>query len=66
MPVRFITADVFTDQVFGGNQLAVFPDARSIDAALMQSITQNSAMSRDDQASIGASQARQGTMPPVP
>src|SRR4051812_2247251 len=39
MPVRFITADVFTDRAFGGNQLAVFPDARSIDPALMQSIT---------------------------
>lgn len=27
---RFHTADVFTDQAFGGNQLAVFPDAREI------------------------------------
>src|SRR5439155_4396561 len=26
----FVTADVFTDQPFGGNQLAVFPDARGI------------------------------------
>lgn len=26
----YCTADVFTDQPFGGNQLAVFPDARSI------------------------------------
>jgi trans-2,3-dihydro-3-hydroxyanthranilate isomerase len=39
MTVRFITADVFTDRAFGGNQLAVFPDARSIDPSLMQSIT---------------------------
>jgi trans-2,3-dihydro-3-hydroxyanthranilate isomerase len=35
MRVPFITADVFTDRAFGGNQLAVFPDARSIDPALM-------------------------------
>jgi trans-2,3-dihydro-3-hydroxyanthranilate isomerase len=39
MRVRFITADVFTDRAFGGNQLAVFPDAAAIDPALMQSIT---------------------------
>jgi trans-2,3-dihydro-3-hydroxyanthranilate isomerase len=39
MKVRFITADVFTDRAFGGNQLAVFPDAKSIDPALMQNIT---------------------------
>jgi trans-2,3-dihydro-3-hydroxyanthranilate isomerase len=39
MRVPFVTADVFTDRAFGGNQLAVFPDARSIDPALMPSIT---------------------------
>src|ERR1041385_6381172 len=38
MRVPFITVDVFTDQAFGGNQLAVFPDARAIDPALMQPI----------------------------
>jgi len=27
---RFLTADIFTDRRFGGNQLAVFPDARGI------------------------------------
>lgn len=27
---RYVTADVFTDRVFGGNQLAVFPDARGL------------------------------------
>lgn len=27
---RYVTVDVFTDQPFGGNQLAVFPDARGI------------------------------------
>ena len=27
MNARYLTADVFTDRRFGGNQLAVFPDA---------------------------------------
>lgn len=36
---RFHTADVFTDRIFGGNPLAVFPDARGLDAATMQLIT---------------------------
>jgi trans-2,3-dihydro-3-hydroxyanthranilate isomerase len=38
MRYRFVTADVFTDQPFGGNPLAVLPDARGIDEALMQKI----------------------------
>lgn len=38
MRVPYITADVFTDRAFGGNQLAVFPDASQIDPALMQPI----------------------------
>jgi len=39
MRVRYITVDVFTDRQFGGNQLAVFPDAREIPPALMLDIT---------------------------
>lgn len=35
---RFVTVDVFTRERFGGNQLAVFPDARGLDPALMQRI----------------------------
>lgn len=35
MRARYLTCDVFTDRRFGGNQLAVFPDARGIDPALM-------------------------------
>lgn len=27
---RYVTADVFTDRTFGGNQLAVFPDGRGL------------------------------------
>lgn len=36
---RFHTADVFTDRTFGGNQLAVLPDARGLSAEQMLSIT---------------------------
>jgi trans-2,3-dihydro-3-hydroxyanthranilate isomerase len=36
--MRFFTADVFTDTMFGGNQLAVFPRAEGIDARVMQAI----------------------------
>ena len=35
---RYHTADVFTDQPFGGNQLAVLPDARGLDDAAMASL----------------------------
>ena len=38
MPLRFHTADVFTDEPFGGNPLAVFPDARGLSAGQMQRI----------------------------
>lgn len=39
MAYRYCTADVFTDTMFGGNQLAVLPDARGLSDAQMQSIT---------------------------
>lgn len=35
---RFVIADVFTDQRFGGNQLAVFTDGSALDSATMQDI----------------------------
>jgi trans-2,3-dihydro-3-hydroxyanthranilate isomerase len=35
---RFYTADVFTDRPFGGNPLAVLPDARGLDSTSMQQI----------------------------
>lgn len=38
MNARYFTADVFTDRRFGGNQLAVFPDAREISSVLMPRI----------------------------
>lgn len=34
----FVTVDVFTDRRFGGNPLAVFPDARGMNDADMQSL----------------------------
>lgn len=36
---RYLTADVFTARTFGGNQLAVLPDARGLTTAQMQAIT---------------------------
>ncbi len=36
---RFLTADIFTSTIFGGNQLAVLPDARGLTTEQMQSIT---------------------------
>ena len=38
MQVLFVTVDVFTDRTFGGNPLAVFPDARELSDAHMQAI----------------------------
>jgi trans-2,3-dihydro-3-hydroxyanthranilate isomerase len=35
---KFVIADVFTEQRFGGNQLAVFTDATGLDTATMQDI----------------------------
>ena len=38
MRARFYTLDVFTDKTFGGNPLAVFPDAAKIPESALQSI----------------------------
>ncbi len=38
MRARFYTVDVFTDRIFGGNPLAVFPDAAKIPEETLQSI----------------------------
>ena len=38
MRYRFLTCDVFTERRFGGNQLAVLPDAEGLDAGQMQAI----------------------------
>src|SRR5215207_5734987 len=39
VPYTFYTADVFTDTLFGGNQLGVLPDARGLTTEQMLSIT---------------------------
>ncbi len=36
--MHYLVADVFTDVAFGGNQLAVFPDAAGLDTRQMQAI----------------------------
>lgn len=38
MRYRFYTADVFTDRLFGGNPLAVFPEGRGLDAEQMRQV----------------------------
>lgn len=38
MNAHYLTCDVFTDRMFGGNQLAVFPDATEIPPELMPQI----------------------------
>jgi trans-2,3-dihydro-3-hydroxyanthranilate isomerase len=38
VPYTFYTADVFTDTLFGGNQLAVLPDARGLTTEQMAAI----------------------------
>jgi trans-2,3-dihydro-3-hydroxyanthranilate isomerase len=39
VPYEFHTADVFTDTMFGGNQLGVLPDARGLSTEQMLAIT---------------------------
>lgn len=39
MRYHYLTVDVFTDRQFGGNQLAVIPDARGLSGEQMQAIT---------------------------
>jgi trans-2,3-dihydro-3-hydroxyanthranilate isomerase len=38
MQIPFVTVDVFTDRKFGGNPLAVVPDATGLTSAQMQAI----------------------------
>jgi trans-2,3-dihydro-3-hydroxyanthranilate isomerase len=38
MKLNFVTVDVFTSRLFGGNPLAVVPDARGVTTAQMQAI----------------------------
>jgi trans-2,3-dihydro-3-hydroxyanthranilate isomerase len=38
MQLNYVTVDVFTDRPFGGNPLAVVPDARGVTSEQMQTI----------------------------
>src|SRR3954469_22757410 len=38
VPYQFYTADVFTDTIFGGNQLGILPDARGLSTEQMAAI----------------------------
>lgn len=40
MHYRYYTADVFTDRIFNGNQLAVFPEAHGLEHEQMQRVAQ--------------------------
>jgi len=42
---RYLHLDVFTNRPFGGNQLAVFPDATGLDTGAMQAIAREMAFS---------------------
>ena len=42
---RYLHLDVFTNRLFGGNQLAVFPDAAGLDTDTMQAIAREMAFS---------------------
>lgn len=39
LSLRYLHLDVFTDSILEGNQLAVFPEPRGLDTAMMQAIT---------------------------
>jgi trans-2,3-dihydro-3-hydroxyanthranilate isomerase len=43
--LRYVVADVFTDEALTGNQLAVFTDARELDTATMQALAREMAFS---------------------
>ena len=45
MRIAYEVLDVFTEQRFAGNPLAVVPDARGLDAATMQVIVRASDLS---------------------
>lgn len=47
---RRLTADVFTDRIFGGNQLAVFPDGRGLRTEQMQKTAREFNFSEKDNA----------------
>ena len=57
---HFIQADVFTDHAFGGNQLAVFTDARGLSAEAMQTLTREMNYSGRGRDFLGLTENNQG------
>ncbi|MEM8604752.1 MAG: PhzF family phenazine biosynthesis protein [Cyanobacteria bacterium P01_H01_bin.121] len=45
MHYRFYTVDVFTKRIFGGNPLAVFPEAQGLETAQMQQVARELSLS---------------------
>ncbi len=59
MELDFRTLDVFTDAIFGGNPLAVFPDAAHLPATLMQSVARE--MNLSETVFLGPPETPEGT-----
>ena len=56
--MRYLVADVFTDVAFGGNQLAVFPDAAGLDGRQMQAIAREMNLSETTFVTPGSAPGR--------
>jgi trans-2,3-dihydro-3-hydroxyanthranilate isomerase len=54
----YVTVDVFTDQAFGGNPLAVFPDAAGLTTAQMMALTQELNLSESTFVTPGSAPGR--------
>ncbi len=58
--MQYVLTDVFTDTAFGGNQLAVFPDANGLDARQMQAIAREMNLSESSFVTPGTAPGRFG------
>ncbi len=52
--MRYLIADVFTDKAFGGNPLAVYPEADGLDTAQMQTIAREMNLSETTFVTLGS------------
>ena len=59
MQLHFHTFDVFTERTFGGNPLAVFPDAAHLPTDLMQHIARE--MNLSETVFLGFPETKEGT-----
>jgi trans-2,3-dihydro-3-hydroxyanthranilate isomerase len=58
LPYPYLIADVFTDRAYGGNQLAVLPDAAGLDDAQMQAIAREFNLSETSFVTPGHAEGR--------